>query len=297
MHRLPYLLMEAFTNTPGGGNRVALVLDARGLDQEAMQAIARRMGHETAFVLGRRENSVEVRFFTPGMEVEFSGHAAVALGLGLVRMGLLPEGADRIYLRTLAEVLPVEIVYEEGEPRKAWVRGPSPRFRDIPPWKAVREFTEALGANERYLHRGLPTGIAYTGLWSLFLPFITPGLVDELEPEMERLKGLCHGLEVATVHAYAPVGPRTFYARDFAPLLGVPEDPVTGSANAALGALLARSGVVPRRAGEVQLTLLQGHRMGTPGTVEVRVEYSPLGEPYRVLLGGEAVLLENGLLE
>lgn len=276
---------------------MALVLDARGLDQEAMQATARRMGHETAFVLGRRENSVEVRFFTPGMEVEFSGHAAVALGLGLVRMGLLPEGADRIYLRTLAEVLPVEIVYEEGEPRKAWVRGPSPRFRDIPPWKAVREFTEALGANERYLHRGLPTGIAYTGLWSLFLPFITPGLVDELEPEMERLKGLCHGLEVATVHAYAPVGPRTFYARDFAPLLGVPEDPVTGSANAALGALLARSGVVPRRAGEVQLTLLQGHRMGTPGTVEVRVEYSPLGEPYRVLLGGEAVLLENGLLE
>lgn len=297
MHRLPYLLMEAFTNTPGGGNRVALVLDARGLDQEAMQAIARRMGHETAFVLERRENSVEVRFFTPGMEVEFSGHAAVALGLGLVRMGLLPEGAERIYLRTLAEVLPVEIVYEGGEPRKAWVRGPSPRFRDIPPWKAVREFTEALGANERYLHRGLPTGIAYTGLWSLFLPFITPGLVDELEPEMERLKGLCHGLEVATVHAYAPVGPRTFYARDFAPLLGVPEDPVTGSANAALGALLARSGVVPRRAGEVQLTLLQGHRMGTPGTVEVRVEYSPLGEPYRVLLGGEAVLLESGLLE
>lgn len=297
MPRLPYVRMEAFTRTPGGGNPVALVLDARGLGAEAMQEVARLLGQETAFVLERRENSVEVRFFTPSAEVEFSGHAAVALGLGLVRMGLVPEGTERIYLRTLAEVLPVEVAYQGGEPQKAWVRGPTPRFRDVPPWKVVREFTEALGANERYLHRGLPTGIAYTGLWSLFLPFITPGLVDELEPEMERLKALCHRLEVATVHAYAPVGPRTFYARDFAPLLGIPEDPVTGSANAALGALLARSGVVPRRAGEVQLTLLQGHRMGSPGTVEVRVEYSPSGEPYKVLLGGEAVLLESGVLE
>ncbi len=297
MLRLPYALMEAFTQTPGGGNRVVLVLDARGLSSEEMQKTARRLGQETAFVLERLENSVEVRFYTPSAEVEFSGHAAVALGIGLVRMGLVPEGTGKIYLRTLAEVLPLEIVYEMGEPKKAWVRGPTPRFRDIPPWKAVREFTEALGANERYLHRGLPTGIAYTGLWSLFLPFITPGLVDELEPEMEKLQALCRRLDVATVHAYAPVGPRTFYARDFAPLLGIPEDPVTGSANAALAALLARSGVVPRRAGEVQLTLLQGHRMGSPGMVEVRVEYSPSGEPYKVLLGGEAVLLESGFLK
>ncbi|MGQ9735093.1 MAG: PhzF family phenazine biosynthesis protein [Thermaceae bacterium] len=297
MARLPYALMEAFTQTPGGGNQVFLILDARGLDPEEMAAIARRLGQETAFVLDRAETSVEVRFFTPKAEVEFSGHAAVALGLGLIRMGLLPEGTEALYLRTPAEVLPVEILYEAGAPKKAWVRGPTPRFRDIPPWKVVREFTEALGSDERYLHRGLPTGIVYTGLWSLFLPFITPRVVDELEPDMEHLQHLSHGLGVATVHAYAPVGARTFYARDFAPLLGIPEDPVTGSANAALGALLARSGVVPRRAGEVELTLLQGHTLERPGVVEVRVEYTPFGEPYRVLLGGEAILLESGYLE
>jgi len=136
--------------------------------------------------------------------------------------------------------------------------------------------------------------VAFTGLWSLFVPLIAPGVVDALEPEMERLKALCFRLDVATIHAYAPMGPRSFYARDFAPLLGIPEDPVTGSANAALGALLARAGVVPRREGKVLLTVYQGHHLGNPGVVEVQVEYSPTGEPYSVQIGGEAVIVQTG---
>lgn len=111
----------------------------------------------------------------------------------------------------------MELVLEAGEPRKAWVRGPAPRFRDLPPTGPWREVLEALGSDERYLHRGLPYGVAFTGLWSLFVPLIAPGVVDALEPEMERLKALCFRLDVATVHAYAPMGPRSFYARDFAP--------------------------------------------------------------------------------
>jgi PhzF family phenazine biosynthesis protein len=113
---------------------------------------------------------------------------------------------------------------------------------------------------------------------------------------MPALQEVSRKLEVDTVHAYAPMGPRSFYARDFAPLLGIPEDPVTGSANAALGALLARSGVVPRREGEVRLTIYQGHRLGNPGVVEVLVEYSPTGLPYAVKIGGEAVIVASGEL-
>ncbi|WP_018112392.1 PhzF family phenazine biosynthesis protein [Thermus igniterrae] len=297
MARIPYVIVDAFAPTPGAGNRVALVLDARGMGREEMQGLARRLAEpETAFVTERQGHVFAVRFFTPGGEVEFSGHAAVALGLALVRLGLAPEGTKRIILHTPTEALPVEILYEEGVPKKAWVRGPAPRFRDLPPYHALKEVLEALGADERYLHRGLPYGIAYTGLWSLFVPLIAPGVVDALEPDMALLAELSRRLEVATVHAYAPMGPRSFYARDFAPLLGIPEDPVTGSANAALGALLARAGVVPKREGRVQLTIYQGHRLGNPGVVEVGVEYSPTGEPYLVQVGGEAAIVHSGEL-
>ncbi|TBH21064.1 PhzF family phenazine biosynthesis protein [Thermus thermamylovorans] len=297
MARIPYVIVDAFAPTPGAGNRVALVLDARGMTLEEMQRVAQRLAEpETAFVTEGRENIFAVRFFTPMGEVEFSGHAAVALGLALVRLGLAPEGATRLFLHTPTEALPVEVEYGEGEPKKAWVRGPAPRFRDLPPYRALKEVLEALGGDERYLHRGLPYGIAYTGLWSLFVPLIAPGVVDALEPEMPLLAELSRRLEVATVHAYAPMGPRSFYARDFAPLLGIPEDPVTGSANAALGALLARAGVVPRREGRVALTVYQGHRLGNPGVVEVVVDYSPTGVPYAVQIGGEAAILKTGEL-
>lgn len=297
MARIPYALVDAFTPSPGAGNRVALVLDARGLDAEALRALAQRTGTpETAFVLHREGVVYGVRFFTPEGEVEFSGHAAIALGLTLVRLGLAPEGAGRLYLETPGETLPVEIAYEEGVPKKAWVRGPRPRFRDLPPYQALKEVLEALGTDERYLHRGLPYGIAYTGIWSLSVPLVAPGVVDALEPEMVALRTASQKLSVGTVHAYAPMGPRSFYARSFAPLLGIPEDPVTGSANAALGALLARAGVVPRREGEVRLTFYQGHRLGNPGVVEVRVSYSPSGEPYGVEIGGEAATVEVGEL-
>jgi PhzF family phenazine biosynthesis protein len=292
-HRVPYLLVDAFTEVPGGGNRVALVLDARGLTTEEMQLVAARLGQsQAAFVTDWEGTGFEVRFFAANGEVEFSGHAAVGLALSLLQEGLLPEGVNRLYLRTIGESLTVEL--SEG---RALVQSPSPRFRDPPSWKVLQEFIEVMGANERYLHRGLPYGITFTGLWTLFMPVVAPGLVDALEPDMDRLAALSNELEVATVHVYAPYGPRRFYARTFAPALGIPEDPVTGSPNAALGALLARAGVVPRWEGEVNLTVTQGHRMGGPGQVEVRVEYGPAGNILGVYIGGTAVLAENGVVE
>lgn len=87
--RIPYLLVDAFTDTPGGGNRVALVLDARGMSSEEMHQITQRLGYpQVAFVTDWLGGSYSVWFFTPSGEVEFAGHAAIALALTLVRQGI-----------------------------------------------------------------------------------------------------------------------------------------------------------------------------------------------------------------
>ncbi|AWR86640.1 PhzF family phenazine biosynthesis protein [Meiothermus taiwanensis] len=291
--RISYQLADAFTEVPGGGNRVALVLDARGLTTEEMQQVAAKLGQpQAAFVTHREGSAFEVRFFAANGEVEFSGHAAVALAVALSREVESSSDPRKLYFRTIGESLLVEVA-----DRRATVQSPSPRFRDPPPWKTLQEIIEVMGANERYIHRGLPYGITFTGLWTLFMPLVAPGLVDALEPDMEQLAELSDALEVATIHAYAPYGPRRFYARTFAPALGIPEDPVTGSPNAALGALLARAGVVPRWEGEVSLSVTQGHRMGGPGQVEVRVSYGPAGNILGVFIGGTAVVAEHGVVE
>ena len=296
--KLPYLLVDAFTRTPGTGNRVAVFPDARGLGEDEATALVSRLGvREAALVTGGGSNVFEVRYLTPEGEIEFAGAATIALALVLLQEGLAEAGSEKLFFRTPGETVPVEIRYRGDEPVEAVMREPAPRFRDPPTYAQLREVMEALGADERYLHRGLPVGTAYAGLWSLFLPMVAPGMVDALEPDLERLAELSQRLGVATFHPYAPMGPRTYYARDFAPALGIPEDPVTGSANGALAALLARAGVVPRREGEVVITVLQGHHLGVPGEVRVRVEYTASGEPYAVYVGGGAAIVERGVLE
>ncbi len=296
--KIPYLLVDAFTNTPGSGNRAGVVLDARGLNDQQLHALARRLAaDESVFVTGWREGAFSVRFFTPVMEIGFAGHAAIALAVTLYEQGRLESGQRRLILQTPSENVQVTLEVSGDGRVRAVMREPTPRFRDAPPWSVIARLVEALGVDERYIHRGLPLGVAFSGLWSFFLPFIAPGLVDEIDPNMDELSRLCQALEVETVHAYAPLGPRSYYARDFAPALGIPEDPVTGSANGALAALLARAGVVPRREGSAEIQILQGHHLGVPGVVHVRVEYSVTGDPYAVYVGGAAALAESGWIE
>ncbi|WP_253729642.1 PhzF family phenazine biosynthesis protein, partial [Thermus scotoductus] len=77
------------------------------MDLEEMRSLARRLGEpETAFVTERQGTLFAARCFTPSGEVEFSGHAAIALGLTLVRLGLAPEGSERLFLHTPTEALP-----------------------------------------------------------------------------------------------------------------------------------------------------------------------------------------------
>ena len=78
---------SAFSDQPGGGNPAGVVLDATGLDADAMQAIATEVGYsETAFLV-RRDGpaAFAVRYFSPLAEVPFCGHATVATGVALAR--------------------------------------------------------------------------------------------------------------------------------------------------------------------------------------------------------------------
>ena len=83
-------IVDAFTKTPGEGNRAGVVLDAAGLDAEAMQRIAAVVGaSETAFLLSPPgEGPIRLRYFTPTDEIDFCGHATVATFVLLLRPGV-----------------------------------------------------------------------------------------------------------------------------------------------------------------------------------------------------------------
>ena len=82
----------------------------------------------------------------------------------------------------------------------------------------------------------------------------------------------------------------------FAPALGVPEDPATGSASGALGAYLVRHGIMEARP-TTHLIVEQGYEMGRPSTIYVEVDQGPDGGPGEVRVGGQAVEVAEGILK
>ena len=85
-----YVTVDVFTARPFGGNPLAVVLDAEGLDTAAMQAIAREFNYsETTFVLPPADpaHTAHVRIFTPVHELPFAGHPNVGTAFVLAAEG------------------------------------------------------------------------------------------------------------------------------------------------------------------------------------------------------------------
>lgn len=282
----------AFTDTPGQGNRAGVVLDAGGLSGAQMQALAAFVGApETVFVTRFGHGLARVRYFTPAQEVEFCGHATVALGRVLAQEGVWR--GEPLTLETLAGQVPLRLVLGAEGHCQVWMRQPAFERRAVQ--GALRaELAEALGISDRLIHRGLPLAAASTGLWSVFVPLLDSVILDGLEPDLARISEISGHLGVSSVYAYAPMGVNRFASRDFAPLLSIPEDPVTGSAGGALLALLASEGRLPVRGERACGVIYQGHAIGSPGEVEVEVEVQG-GRVVAVHVGGRAAVEREGV--
>ncbi len=288
---IAYSQVSAFTETPGHGNQAGVVLDASGLDADTMQAIASTLGvPETVFVTATHGDTAWVRYFTPTQEIDFCGHATVALGLVLAQRGHWRGGT--LTLETMVGRIDLDLELDSGAPRRVWMRQKDLELRPVD--RALRaRIAGALGIDERLLHRGLPLVSASTGLWSTFVPVVDTFVVDAVEPDHAAITALSHDLDVTSLYVYAPTSPKTFYARDFAPAVGIPEDPVTGSSGGALIAMLAATGAIPRRGDLAVGYLQQGHALGTPG--EVCVEVTLRGDrPHVIRVGGCAIVEREG---
>lgn len=258
--------IDAFTEEPFTGNPAGVVPDARGLSAAQMQSIAREMNcSETAFV----GEDMHLRYFTPRQEVDLCGHATIASLHLLHELGGLPADCAR-RARTGAGV--IEVGLRAGIP---YMVQAEPRFRDCP---ADPGAMLGLSAADR----DGPAVLAYTGLWHVLVPVRSVSALGHLEPDLARLARHNDALGCATTHIFALDGCPPGYdaaARDFAPAVGVAEDPQTGTASGAMGAWLVHSGRLGRRT----LRVLQGRELGRPGTVHVCVQGS------RVEVGGPAV--------
>ena len=290
MRRIAIRHVDAFTAVPLEGNPAAVVGgDGETPDTATMQRIALNQHlSETVFLLPPEspENHARVRIFTPAMELPFAGHPIVATAHVLVSEGRARELVLRI--ETGAGVIAVDVSGDATDgcsPRYTMTQA-SPRFRDCE--FALDEIAAWLGLRTGEVVRA---EFVSTGLEWLVAQVASLEAVERASPgAMAASKSDVSFFCIGAADPEASVRVRTF-----APAGGIVEDPVTGSSNGCIGALIAKHGLLPQRGdGAVSYVAEQGVEMGQPGRIFVTV--SGEGDGTKVQVGGHAVTVLEGAL-
>jgi trans-2,3-dihydro-3-hydroxyanthranilate isomerase len=295
--------VDVFTDAVFGGNPLAVVFGADGLDGTVMQKIAREMNcSETTFLLAptRPDCAGRVRIFTPAREVPFAGHPTIGTSWVMATEGLLPVGTTRFNLEE--GIGPVEVTLEgdPANPSFLWMRHGEVTFG---PELGNREaFARALGLEASDLLAGRPIRTGSTGSTFLYVPLRDPETVDRARLDVPALLAAQGEGPKVGVFVFAPdpepdpnLGAGRVYSRMFAPhTSGVPEDPATGSASGPLGAYLVEQGLVAS-GDPVAIVSAQGVKMGRPSAVHIRVGMRE-GRVSEILVGGGVVPVIEGRL-
>ena len=283
----PVLRYTAFSTDPAGGNPAGVVLDADGLTEEDMLAIAAEVGYsETAFlsvppqnVQGGSGRTFAVRYFSPKIEVPFCGHATVATAVALAER----IGPGEFTFATPAGVVPVEVSRDADGILRAELISVPPRVDSVSDSDVSRAL-DILGWQPQELDTALPPRIAYAGARHLVLAATTRARIADLAYDTDRLAAYMTDRGLVTLQLAWRESATTFHVRNPFPVGGVFEDPATGAAAAAFGAYLRELGEVGSSA---VLTLHQGDDMGRPSLLRVELRG---GDP-RVRVSGAAVPL------
>jgi trans-2,3-dihydro-3-hydroxyanthranilate isomerase len=296
-----YAIWDVFTASPLAGNPLAVVLDSAGLPTDAMQAIAREFNlSETVFVLPPRlpAHTAHIRIFTPATELQFAGHPTVGTAIQLADDRISGAAADCDALIVLEEGIGSVRVAVAGR------RGHAPYAEfDVPKLPELAgapahddRIAAALGlapqeigsANHRPSQYDAGTPFTFVPVRDLDVirrAHIVPSHWDEsFHGSNGRVYLYCR----ETIHHNA-----AFHARMFAPGLGVPEDPATGSAAAAFSAVIHRFDQLPE--GSSDFIIEQGIEIGRPSEIKLEIEVASRSLK-RVRIGGCACLVMRGKL-
>lgn len=292
MTRYRFATTDVFTRDRFGGNPLAVVLDAEGLSDRQMQQLAAEFNYsETTFVLPPQDESHSacVRIFNRKHEMPFAGHPNV--GTAYILATLNPQLGDRLIFEEKAGLVAVEVVRDDsGKAAGALINAPQPLSVGMELSRAAVAECLRLEATDLIIDAHPPT-VASVGVEFAVVEIASDALPNA-EPNMDAFRQLvreCDALRGRlSIFCYAMDGRERARARMFAPLTGTWEDPATGSAAAALGALrLAIEGGQHRN---IQVT--QGTEMGR--TSHLSVTSWRDGSVTKSAVQGDCVLVFQG---
>jgi trans-2,3-dihydro-3-hydroxyanthranilate isomerase len=289
-----FLTCDVFTDRRFGGNQLAVLPDATGLTDAAMQQITREFNYsETTFVLpSTRGCTRKVRIFTPAKEIPFAGHPNVGTAYVLATIGELGtiDGTTTVTFEEKAGTVPV-VIHRHAAGFRCVLSAPE-RLSVGPALDPVVIASAISVSPSDIVTTTHPPQVASVGL-----PFVFAEVRDRGVLEKARLN--MAGFDAVKAEGVHP--DILFYARShddvdirarmFAPYDGVMEDPATGSANCALGAMLA--GYDAKGDGTIAYRIAQGVEMGRPSLLIAEAD-TKAGNVVAARIGGDSVMVSEG---
>lgn len=285
-----YLQVDVFADRPGAGNPLAVVLDAEGLDDAAMQAIARwtRLP-ETTFVLPPADDRADyaIRMFSPRREVPFAGHPSVGTAHAVLETGLATPRERRLVQSGRAGHLPL-LVEGEGAARTIAVRTPPARVVEV----AGRGDPRLAAATASLAPGALPPALVDGGRRWWLVDVSDEAALRAAAPDWNAIAALAEATGSMGVCAFARARPGQDHDLAVRAFVGAParfEDAASGAANATLAFWLAERGALPGRDGTYVVS--QGREVGHDARLRMRVD----GDG-RVWSGGHVVTVIRGTI-
>jgi PhzF family phenazine biosynthesis protein len=284
--------IDSFTKEKFTGNPAGVITNADSLTEIEMQKIARELNNsETAFILSSNssEYDVQVRFFTPTSEVPICGHATIAAHYARALENRLDT--TRIYHKTGAGILPVDIIKENGDYKIVMTQGKI-EFGSIIDGRNKEILLSALNIGDSDLLENYKIQIVSTGHSKVMAGIKSTETLNALKPNYDALSRLSKTINCNGYYIFA-VDPQDsdilVHGRMFAPAIGINEDPVTGNANGPLGAYLVHHNLVKHNDTVFRFKARQGVAIKRPGIIEVEVNLEDR-EPVEVKVSGNAVI-------
>ena len=298
MPTFKFLTADVFTKTRFGGNQLAVFPDASAIDPALYQAIAREFNYsETTFVLPPKDpkHTRSVRIFTPGGELQFAGHPTVGTAFVLATIGdvMLTGAETRIVLEEGVGPVPVTIRITNGTPDFTELTvAKLPEYQTGP---TAADLARALSLDAGDVLSGeFSPEAASCGTWFLIVPLRSRAALAKARVRLDVFEQVLKGFITDKVFLFCnePELPGShFRARMYAPTIGVPEDPATGSAAAGFGGYIAKRD--KRAEGTLKWRVEQGFEMGRPSILDVAAD-KKAGAVTAVRVGGNSVLVTRG---
>lgn len=289
-----YVVADVFTDTPFLGNPVAVVLDAEDLSTEQMQRIAVEFGYsETTFVLPPDDaaHTARVRIFTPSREIPFAGHPNVGTAYVLATYAAMNDTPlpETLLFEEIAGLVPVRLLKDNGTVTGAELVTPEALScrSEVSPEKVAACLSLTAEDIRTEVHNPL---VASVGLPFLVVELVSRDALRRCVPNLQGFRAVLPLDDAVSVYAYTldkDAGePGDLQARMLTPRMT--EDPATGSATAAVTALLA----LHRDKTTLSLQVSQGVDMGRASTLYSGYDASSGKSVVRV--GGSCVITMEG---